>query len=335
MLYLFKYIRLDESLQNIYVYSDVLMNNIPSDAMKKYQWIFALTLMVTLIIFISCKTRFDTTKAAYKATSSSQAFEHGKNLVYTICAGCHYNRSTNKFTGNPIEDVPAIAGKIYSANLTHSKTHGATASYSDAEIKYLLRTGISRNGRFLAYMLRPNMADEDINDIIVYLRSDDPALAADNRIAGTTHFTLIGKIYTGMTAKPVSFKDGIAKPSDPVALGYYLVDNIGCFHCHSKSAAAINAEYPNQTKGYLAGGFKLKGPQGIKVTASNITPDKQTGIGNYTLEQFRKALKNGEAPDRNLHPPMPKFQRLSDNEADAIYAYLQTVPPKYHKIEGH
>jgi mono/diheme cytochrome c family protein len=305
--------------------------------MKKYQWISAITVMLALIIFISCKTRFDTTKTAYKATSSAQAFEHGKNLVYTICAGCHYNRATNKFTGNPIEDVPGIAGKVYSANLTHSKTRGATARYSDAEIKYLLRTGVARDGRFLAYMLRPNMADEDINDIIVYLRSDDPPLAADDRIAGTTHFTLIGKIYEGMSAKPVSFKDGIIRPpdNDPVALGYYLVDNVGCFHCHSKNVAAINSEYPNQTKGYLAGGFKLKGPQGTKVTASNITPDKQTGIGNYSKEQFRKALKDGEAPGRKLHPPMPKFQKLSDNEVDAIYAYLQTVPPEYHKIKDN
>lgn len=302
--------------------------------MKKYQLVFAITVMVALIAFISCKTRFDTTKTAYKAASSPQAFEHGKNLVYTICAGCHYNRATNKFTGNPIEDVPGIAGEVYSANLTHSKTYGVTAKYSDAEIKYLLRTGVARDGRFLAYMLRPNMADEDINDIIVYLRSDDPALAADDRIAGTTHFTLIGKMYMGMTAKPAPFKDGIARPSDPVALGYYLVDNVGCFHCHSKSATAINAEYPNQTKGYLAGGFTLKGPQGTKVIASNITPDKQTGIGNYTREQFRKALKDGDAPSRKLHPPMPKFQRLSDSEIDAIYAYLQTVPSEYHKIEG-
>ncbi len=310
------------------------MSTILSFVMKKYSLIAGIIVMMSIIVTISCKTRFDTTKTAYTASSSSQAFEHGKNLVYSICAGCHYNRSTNKFTGNPIEDVPGIAGKVYSANLTHSKTHGMTARYSDAQIKYLLKTGIARDGRFLAYMLRPNMADEDINDIIVYLRSDDPALAADDRIAGTTHFTLIGKIYMGMSAKPAPFKDGIARPSesDPVGLGYYLVDNLGCFHCHSKSLAAINAEYPNQTKGYMAGGIKLKGPQDTRVTVSNITPDKQTGIGNYSKEQFRKAVKDGEAPGRKLHPPMPKFQKLSDGEVNAIYAYLLTVPAKYNKV---
>ncbi len=70
----------------------------------------------------------------------------------------------------------------------------------------------------------------------------------------------------------------------------------------------------------------------MEVAASNITPDKNAGIGNYTRQQFLKALKDGEAPDRKLHPPMPKFDRLSDGEIDAIYAYLQTVPPNDHKV---
>jgi mono/diheme cytochrome c family protein len=71
------------------------------------------------------------------------------------------------------------------------------------------------------------------------------------------------------------------------------------------------------------------------VYASNITPDKQTGIGNYTQTDFRKAVKAGEAPGRKLHPPMPKFSTLSDREVDDIYAYIQTIFPADHKIKGH
>src|ERR1700712_2936344 len=131
--------------------------------MQKYKGIMVVSLVLAAIVVYSCKTQFGTTKENYTAVRSTGAIERGKALTYSVCAGCHYNRSVNKFVGNRIEDVPGIAGKVYSANLTRSNTHGVTAHYSDTEIKHLLKTGVARDGRFLAYMLRPNMADEDIN----------------------------------------------------------------------------------------------------------------------------------------------------------------------------
>jgi mono/diheme cytochrome c family protein len=304
--------------------------------MKKYKLAIGISILATAVIVYSCKTkRFETTKTSYTASASPQALERGKVLAYSICAGCHYNRSANKFIGMQILDVPGIAGKVYSANLTKSQSHGIPPHYSDAQLKYLLKTGVANDGRFIPYMLRPNMAEEDLNAIIVYLRSDDPGVAAADTTVGITHYNLIGKGFMNMKAKPLPYKQNIQRPSEnnPVALGRYLVDNIGCFHCHSKSLTSINYLNPEQTKGYLAGGLKLKGEQGMEVVASNITPDKQTGIGNYTEQQFLRALKDGQAPARKLKPPMPRFQKLSDGEVDAIYAYLLTVPAKYHKIQ--
>jgi mono/diheme cytochrome c family protein len=287
-----------------------------------------------MAVIISCKTQFATTKINYTHSESPIVLERGKMLTFTICAGCHYDGSVNKFIGKQIKDVPGIAGKVYSANLTNSRSNGITPHYTDAELKYLLKTGVSKDGRFISYMLRPNMADEDINAIIAYLRSNDDAVAAANTTVGLTHYTLLGKMFMSATAKPLPYKPDINRPaeSDPVALGRYLVDNIGCFHCHSKSLMSLNYLYPERSKGYLAGGFKLKGANGNKISASNITPDKETGIGNYTKAEFIKAIKDGQAPDRKLHPPMPKFQHLPDEEVDAIYSYLQTVPAVYHKV---
>ncbi len=301
--------------------------------MRTYKIITIISLMLTAVGIYSCKTKFETTKESYSAVQSPEAFERGKTLVFSICAGCHYNRSVNKFIGTKIEDVPGIAGTVYSANLTHSKTHGVTVRYSDAEIKHLLKTGVARDGTFKSYMLRPNMADDDINDIIVYLRSDDPAVAAADTTVGLTHYSFIGKIYMNGAAKTIPYVPVPHRPTEPVALGAYLVDNLGCFHCHSKSLTKLDYLHPDQTKGYLAGGMKLKGEPGHDKYASNITPDKNTGIGDYTQLQFRKAIKDGEAPDRKLHPPMPKFERLSDNEVDAIFAYIKTVPASDNKVK--
>jgi mono/diheme cytochrome c family protein len=70
------------------------------------------------------------------------------------------------------------------------------------------------------------------------------------------------------------------------------------------------------------------------VRAANITPDKNTGIGDYTQEQFLRAMKEGITPDGGkLKPPMPKFKMLRNEEINDIYAYLQTVPAKVHAIK--
>jgi hypothetical protein len=304
--------------------------------MQNYKSITAISIIVAAIIIGSCKTKFDTTRTSYRAERSSEAFARGKILVYSSCGGCHYNREAMKFIGTPIHDVPGFMGKVYSANLTNSKSHGIPPRYSDAELRYLLKTGIARDGRFVSYMLRPNMSDEDLNAVIVYLRSDDPAIAADDTTIGLTKYSVPGKLIMNATAKPLPYKPGIKTPSenDKKAMGAYLVDNIGCFHCHSKSFTSLNYLNPEQSKGYMAGGLKFEDPAGLKLYASNLTPDKQTGIGNYTKMQFLKAVKDGEAPNRKLQPPMPKFQQLKDGDVDAIYAYLQTIPAKYHKVQG-
>ncbi len=292
--------------------------------------------VIIAAVIISCKTQFTTTKATYTATPTTARLQRGKVLVFSICAGCHYNRNVKKFTGAEMHDIPGIAGKVVSANLTHSQTAGVTDHYTDAEIQYLLKTGVARDGRFLNYMLRPNMADEDIAAIIVYLRSNDEAVRADQTTAGITKLTFIGKAYMNLKAKPTPYKTDVKLPDadNRAAMGYYLVDNLGCFHCHSGKLTSLNYLYPDQTKGYLAGGIKFKDEKGNVVRAANITLDKNTGIGNYTREQFLKAMKEGITPEgEKLQPPMPKFTMLKNAEIDAIYAYLQTIPAKQHLIK--
>jgi len=304
------------------------------NSMRRYKLTLLIGMIVAAIIVDSCKTKFETAPANFKATITPEAIARGKVLVFSSCAGCHYDRSVNKLIGTPIHDVPGIVGKVYSANLTNSKTNGRPPQYSDAQLKYLLKTGINKDGRFIPYMLRPNLADEDVNAIIAYLRSNDAAVAAADTTIGLTHYNIIGKIYMGATAKPLPYNPGIKMPINDVAMGKYLVDNLGCFHCHSQSLQKLNYLAIEQSKGYLAGGIKFKDEKGNTVIASNITVDKNTGIGNFTKAQFLKAVKDGEAPNRKLHPPMPKFDRLSDKEIDAIYSYLQTVPAVYHNVHG-
>lgn len=67
-----------------------------------------------------------------------------------------------------------------------------------------------------------------------------------------------------------------------------------------------------------------------KLVTPNITPDKQTGIGNYTAEDFRRAMKEGVAPrGKRLYPamPYPAYARMADADIAALWNYLRTVKP--------
>jgi mono/diheme cytochrome c family protein len=294
------------------------------------------TCIVLVPLAYSCNMYFSTTTDQFEAKKDLHSLERGKNLVFTICAGCHYNGEAGKFIGRSLNDLPKIAGHLYSANLTNSKTDGIPPQYTDAELFYLLKTGIARDGRFLPYMMRPMMADKDINDIIVYLRSDDAAIAAEDTTVGKTHINLIGKIGIRTASSPQPYNTGIERPdeNDPIAYGRYLVAVIGCYHCHSKKVLQLNYSDPEKTKGYLQGGIKLKDPQGKRLYGPNLTPDMETGIGSFDREDFARAIKEGITPSgKKLSPPMGRFTSLSDNQVTALYTYLRSLPPVHHEIK--
>jgi mono/diheme cytochrome c family protein len=99
--------------------------------------------------------------------------------------------------------------------------------------------------------------------------------------------------------------------------GRYLVAAGDCMSCHLRDGGEP-----------FAGGLGLNTPFGVIYT-SNITPDPATGIGNWTSEQFYRAMHDGKgARGEDLYPafPYPWFRRVSREDVDAIYAYLKTVP---------
>ena len=188
----------------------------------------------------------------------------------------------------------------------------------------------------MPYMMKPMMADNDINDMIVYLRSNDPAVAAADTTVGKTHINFIGRIGLRLATHPQPYNKGIASPDEnaPVSYGRYLVGIIGCYHCHSKKALGLDFLEPEKSRGYLQGGIKLKDPQGHSIYGSNLTPDKQTGIGNFSEADFEKAVREGTAPSgRKLSPPMDKFEALSGKQVHALYSYLKSLTPVHHQVK--
>jgi mono/diheme cytochrome c family protein len=119
-----------------------------------------------------------------------------------------------------------------------------------------------------------------------------------------------------------------------VARGKYLVQLGGCNDCHTAGYLLGKAD----TSRYLGGsdvGFEVPG-LGVFV-APNLTPDKDTGLGNWTRQEIVTAIRTGTRPDsRILAPIMPwrAFATLTDVDAGAIADFLKSLPPVVHKVPG-
>lgn len=103
-----------------------------------------------------------------------------------------------------------------------------------------------------------------------------------------------------------------------IAKGKYLVTAADCMPCHT------GPDGPD-----FAGGLMLDTPFG-GISSPNITPDKATGIGSWTEEEFYKALHLGIGKDGEyLYPAMPytSFTKITKDDVSAIYAYLQSLEP--------
>jgi mono/diheme cytochrome c family protein len=99
--------------------------------------------------------------------------------------------------------------------------------------------------------------------------------------------------------------------------GQYLAAAGDCMSCHLREGGEP-----------FAGGLGLNTPFGAIYT-SNLTPDRETGIGAWTSDQFYRAMHDGKGVHgENLYPafPYPWFRRTSREDVDAIFAYLMTLP---------
>jgi mono/diheme cytochrome c family protein len=246
--------------------------------------------------------------------------------------------ATGALTGKRMPDLPPEFGEASSLNITAHPTKGI-GEWTNGEIVYLLRTGIARDGRYTPpWMVKlPNASDEDLRDIIAFLRSDDELVRARDADDKPSRPSLLTKVLCRIAFKPFPYPaHEIAAPAadDAVATGRYLVNaRLLCYGCHSADFKSNDDVHPENSPGYMGGGLAMPDLGGKIVRTANLTPDAETGIGRWSSTDFRRALREGITPDnRPLRYPMVPYRVLSDAETDAIYAYLRTVPAIANKV---
>jgi mono/diheme cytochrome c family protein len=169
---------------------------------------------------------------------------------------------------------------------------------------------------------------------------------------------LVLTFFSGVATRAGGGAAADAAAADRVARGGYLVRFGSCHDCHTPFKMGPNGPEPDMTRALsghpsdlvmpappalsplwpwagAATNTAFVGPWGVSYTA-NLTPDKETGLGNWTKEMFLMALRTGrhEGKGRPILPPMP-FQyvgSLTDDDLEAVFAYLQSLPPVRNRV---
>jgi len=147
---------------------------------------------------------------------------------------------------------------------------------------------------------------------------------------------------------------------DPVKRGQYIVRIGSCNDCHTPWVMDEQTHAPRQDMTRMLSGHPSDAPDPIgplhegdaavfgptftsfllpfgTVYSANLTPDKESGLGNWTEEMFINALRTGRhmgGNGRGIFPPMPWLwvRNLSDEDLHAVWSYLQTIPPVYNVV---
>lgn len=281
-----------------------------------------------------------------KVDLTPERVDRGRYLAHhvSMCMDCHSKRDWSRFSGPIAEGTLGMGGETfdqsmgfpgvyYSANITPA----GVGRYTDGELFRVITTGVTKEGKALfpvmPYHYYGRMDEEDIKSIIAYLRTLKPIENTVKQSASDFPMNFILNTFP-RKASP----EKIPPASDQLAYGRYMTNASGCMECHTKD-----------NKGQLIAGTEFGGgrafplPGGATVRSSNISPDKATGIGNWTAEKFVAffhSRSDSTVLNTTLKPgafnsimPWTMYGKMKEDDLRAIYTYLQTVKPIVNSVD--
>ena len=288
--------------------------------------VVAVLLVVVLFLVGSRKVNrtYDVAIATVSIPTDAASIARGKHYVEAVgvCQVCHGQNLAGPVIDD-CKDVPCIGfsdesifGKIAPANLT-SGLGGIGGSFTDDDYIRAIRHGIGMDNQALTIMPAEEynrISDDDLGAIIAYLKTLPPV---DNEV-GESGLGPLGRTLASFVGGliPASLIDHEAqRPQSPAVgvtaeYGEYL-SNI-CTVCHGEGLS----------------GSRVPGNDRVKAPDITMSGD----IGSWTKSQFIDAIRSGNTPRGNLLDPrfMPwnRFTQMTNDELDAIWLYLESLPGK-------
>ncbi|MEZ5082401.1 MAG: c-type cytochrome [Bacteroidales bacterium] len=306
--------------------------------------IIVLILMIAIVCFVGYIKFFlpdISTPEGLKVDMSPANVEKGKYLANELmgCVGCHAKRDYTKFAGPIISESKGSGGEFWGENLgfpgslfAPNITQGSLYNWTDGEIFRAIVNGVDKEGNALfpimPYHQYGKLPKEDIYAVIAYIKTLEPK--PEEYPERELNFPL-NLIVNTMPQKATHHLKPDA--NDLVKHGEYIITAAVCFDCHTPMEKGRFIE-----EMAYAGGAEFKFESGGIVRSANLTPDKETGIGNWTKKQFVqrfKAYADSNFIFEKLWPPaililicpgniMPTFK---ERDLEAIYAYLMSLDP--------
>jgi mono/diheme cytochrome c family protein len=251
-------------------------------------------------------------------------------MVFALAAGCGCHTPADGPIGAGGGKVPTPFGTFYGSNITPDPETGL-GRWSDAEIAAAIRDGVGRDGSVEApampYYQYAGMADDDVADLIAYLRTLPPVPRVNRAHEGELPlarwaYRVWRLLFVSWPSRPTN------APLAGVERGQYLVDHVAiCVDCHTPRTR-LGA--PDRTM-YLAG--SAHGPGGKPVP--NLTPHA-TGLHDWDTSDIVNVLTLGMLPNMDNvqgymadvidgHGGGPGYKDTPENDRRAIAEYLKTI----------
>jgi len=258
--------------------------------------------------------------------------------VFALAGGCGCHTAEGGQVNAGGRPLKTPYGTFYGTNITPDPAHGI-GQWTDQQIIDSIRLGVRPDGSVVSpvmpYSAFSGMSDEDVTALVAYLRSL-PAAARANQshdlqvpFAGLAMWVWRGLFFTPLPPPAPA-------PAGGVERGRYISEHVAhCQECHT----------PRTRTGTLDRALYLAGnAAGIDGEATpNITPDKQTGVGDWDEDDIVSLLQTGFLPNfDNVQGlmalviegvPEGGYKDMTKEDALAVAHYLKSVPAIVHEVE--
>jgi len=253
-------------------------------------------------------------------------------VVFALAGGCGCHTPDGGPPGAGGTEIPTPFGTFHSTNLTSDREHGLGA-WSDDEIDRAIRRGELRDGSVespvMPYYRYAGMSDHDARDLVAYLRTLPASPAANRPAEGELPLPRLAYrawrlLFAGRTTAPAE------APAAGVERGAYLARHVAiCGDCHTPRDR-FGVSIPALEHAGVPGGGPLP-------WAPNVTPDRETGVGDWDESDLSNLLETGFTPEYdNVQGAMaevvegkagaPGYARAPASDRAAIAAWMKTIP---------
>ena len=291
------------------------------------------------VLFLTLLLSLSASAPELRAQSPDKDLVAKGQYIFALAGGCACHTEPKGTLNAGGRAFPIPLGTVYSTNITSDKETGL-GSWTDQQIRDALAGGIRRDGSRLIpvmpYEAYSGMAEEDMRALIAYLRTLKPVRKVTPEfksrapLARSVGVALYLKAFGQFATPPPQ------APKSGVERGRYLVEHVSlCGDCHTpRNSFGV----PNRSL-YLAG-FNEKDSLFNQGTP-NITPDRDTGIGDWQRDDIVELLKSGTKADGDVveglmyevvQGTVYGYKDMTREDALAIADYLKTVQPIKNKV---